>query len=60
MLTNHKIGAVNGDRTRLNLIDSQVLSPECYHGIDNKDRSEGGNLKRITLSKPVVINLELL
>lgn len=27
------ICAVNGDRTRLNLIDSQVFSPENYHGV---------------------------
>ena len=29
-----KTGTVNGNRTRLNLIDSQVHSPECDHGIN--------------------------
>ena len=28
-----EFGAVDGDRTRLNLIDSQVFSPENYHGM---------------------------
>lgn len=32
-LIEHKLGTVNGNRTRLNLIDSQVHSPECDHGI---------------------------
>lgn len=53
----HKIGDMYGNRTRLTLIDSEVVSQRAEHAIDNKDRSEGGNLKRITLSKPVVIIL---
>ena len=33
-LIEHKIGAVDGNRTRLNLIDNQVLFPENYYGIN--------------------------
>ena len=28
-----KLGAVDGNRTRLSLIDSEVPYPESYHGI---------------------------
>jgi hypothetical protein len=30
----HKLGAVDGNRTRLNLIDNQVPYPEDYNGIN--------------------------
>ena len=33
MLLGNKIGAVDGNRTRLNLIDNQVPYPEDYNGI---------------------------